>query len=201
MPGLIGYNAGKASRRSATTSDSASKLVVPRPLVELVPRVARDYEFACEPSLKCFLPSDVARMKSLLELSFGRKLVEGYMDMDDFQGVIVEKGNVKSIALIRDIPGIPYSYLCKFATHPDFKGNGVGSAIWTILGTEYPELMWRTGKGPERDATNRWYVEHGADGPIPVGGYNVYWRGIREENAARYAPLVAAIPSSFATTG
>jgi acetylglutamate synthase len=164
---------------------------------EMVLRSVGDYDLVCESSMKCFVPGDVTRMKALIELSFGRKLVDGYMDNGDFQGVIVEAG-LKSIALVRGIEGIPYSYLCKFATDPEKRGNGVGLAVWSLLKMEYPELMWRTGNGPERDATNRWYVSHGAEGPIPVGGYNVYWLGIREENAARYAPLVAAIPCSFA---
>jgi acetylglutamate synthase len=163
-------------------------------MADMIPRVAGVYEFACEKGLGCFKPEDVARMKLLIELSFGRKLVEGYMDMDDFRGVVLEKG-FKSIALIREIPGIPYSYLCKFATDPEKRTNGVGKALWTVLKTEFEPFIWRVAQANAQ--ANEWYSKRGAQGPIPVGKWNVYWSGAREEDAAGFVQRVAAVPETL----
>ncbi len=188
-------NMGSHSTRRASGPDSC--LVRAMPLADMVPRIAGGHDFACQPSLKCFTPSDLARIKSLLERSFGKMLVEGYLDSDDFRGVIVEKGpsGPKGVALVREIPGIPYSYLCKFATDPECRRNGVAGGLWTVLTSEYKPLVWRVAQG--NTCANEWYVKRGAQGPVQVGKWNVYWLDVRDTEAANLAPVVAGIPETF----
>jgi bifunctional N-acetylglutamate synthase/kinase len=123
---------------------------------------------------------DQDRMRTLIESSFGRPLGESY-----FQGLtphrvyVTEHYRAAIVVTIED--GIPY--MDKFSVLEEAQGEGLGRAIWQLLRTEIPRLFWRSREG---NPINDFYFAN-ADGYLRVGGWRVFWYGLNDWEALRYA--------------
>ncbi len=182
---LAHHNLGtRSAGRDRTPAPGALSGI--RPLDEAMLRDVGNYKLGYGRSMEGI---DKERVKQLLEQAFRKLLVEGYLDGADFRGVVVESG-YKSVALVREIPGLPYDYLCKFATLPECQGNGVGRAVWELLNIEHPQFMWRASVA---NPICPWY-EKKADGYVRYKDWYVYRRGITEERAAPHIELIGELP-------
>jgi bifunctional N-acetylglutamate synthase/kinase len=136
-----------------------------------------------------FAGLDQARLRTLIERSFGRKLAETYFDSP--AGKIILEAGYLGAAVIKDIHGVPY--LDKFVVDPDAQGNGLGRAIWKLIKTHNESLLWRASSS---NHCNCWY-ERNSDGSQKIGQWNVYWYNLDHETAGTLAPLAAALPKTI----
>ena len=138
---------------------------------------------------KGFEGLDKGKIKALLEASFGKKLAEDY-----FKGpvnlVIVEE-NYKGIAIVKHISSI--SYLDKLAVAPELQQNGVGKALWAVLKSQFPMLVWRSSA---TNPINTWYFQN-SDGHQRIGEWTVFWCNLNTAIIHTVVMEVAALPATM----
>lgn len=132
---------------------------------------------------------DRARIKTLLETSFGKSLSAGYLDMP--AGRVYLAGDYLGIAVIKTLWG--FVYLDKLAVAPVARGNGVGRELWENIKKDFPSLVWRA--APDNPA-NAWYLRN-SDGAARSGEWMVYWYGIEPNSMDAIIPLAAALPPTL----
>jgi bifunctional N-acetylglutamate synthase/kinase len=133
---------------------------------------------------------DLAKVKGLLEISFGKKLSDAYFS-DPAECVIVQ-ADYKGIAIIKRIDGV--AYLDKFAVDPEKRGNGVGRDIWGMMKDMHPTIMWRAHK---QNPINGWYESH-SDGSQETEKWKVFWcGGIGLEKIEKMVEKISAREPSF----
>lgn len=115
---------------------------------------------------------DVARLRSLLEDSFGRKLHLDYFEKKKFFRIYLADSYRATAILTVDDSGIPY--LDKFAVTTEAQGDGVGGSLWQRIADENPKLFWRARLENE---VNPWYFAR-ADGTFKTEKWIVFWYGI-----------------------
>ncbi len=132
---------------------------------------------------------DKARLKMLLEASFGKRLVMGYFG-SPAEKVILEEGYLGA-AVMKDLLGVPY--LDKFAVVPEARGMGLGRAIWDEIKNHYGSMIWRS------LATNPVNGFYGAncDGFAASGKWMVFWQNLDPDVAASLVQPVSEIPETF----
>ena len=113
---------------------------------------------------------DKEAMRSLIEESFGRSLVEDYFE-DKPHRVFYERSYHGAI-IVKELDGDIF-YLDKFVIGPRWQGEGMGGPLWRELSKYYQKLVWRA--SPE-NPINRWYAEQ-ADGYQKTDNWNIYWIG------------------------
>src|SRR6185312_8815462 len=84
---------------------------------------------------------DQARMRMLIESSFGRTLVPDYFERTPPYRIYVSK-NYRAAMILTMEEGLPY--LDKFAVLDDAQGEGLGRAVWQVMREENPRLFWRS---------------------------------------------------------
>jgi acetylglutamate kinase len=114
---------------------------------------------------------DQARMRTLIESSFGRTLVPDYFDRTRPLRIYVsENYRVAMILTMED--GL--TYLDKFAVLDDAQGEGLGRAVWQVMREENPKLFWRS---RHNNQVNIFYYAE-SDGCIKQPHWKVFWYGI-----------------------
>lgn len=151
-----------------------------------VTRSVRSYEFLLATG---FDPLDTNRIKALLEISFGKKLVDGYF-AQPVERILVEK-NYLGIAIVKDVRGVPY--LDKLVVLPEAQGNGLANAIWEYLTWAYPSLIWRASP---TNPINSWYAKK-CEGFEATEKWTIYWYGLDPGLAKQLLPVVVAIPPTL----
>jgi len=114
---------------------------------------------------------DLARMKALIESSFGRELVPDYFERTDLLRAYVSENYRAAVVLVRTEAG---TYLDKFAVLDDAQGEGLGRAVWNVMREETPELFWRS---RHNNQVNIFYYAE-SDGCIKQEKWKVFWYGI-----------------------
>jgi len=133
---------------------------------------------------------DEARLVGLLESSFGRALVPGYLD--SVRGAKALIAPYTALAIVRET-GIG-AYLDKFAVTAEAQGAGVGAALWDRLVREHPRLYWRSRVG---NPINPWYMQR-ADGMQRTENWLVFWRGlVAGEDVLGAIRTASGEPASF----
>jgi acetylglutamate synthase len=132
---------------------------------------------------------DVARLKGLLEASFGKELAPHYFSRPA-EMVILEEGYL-GLAIMKRVAGVPY--LDKFAVSPEARGLGLGREIWDRMKGEYDSVIWRAASG---NPVNCWYSKN-SDGSERSGKWTVFWSGVEEGKAREMVTLIASIPETF----
>jgi acetylglutamate synthase len=141
---------------------------------------------------------DVARLRQLLETSFGKELAPGFFDLPPL-AVYVE-GSYRGAAIVHD--AYPAPYLSKFAVQPEAQGEGLGRDIWEVLVRHHAELYWRSRSD---NPITSWYVSV-CDGMVRRGAWQVYFRGLpvelipeavaqAEKRGADFATPAEAVPA------
>ncbi|THH34153.1 hypothetical protein EUX98_g170 [Antrodiella citrinella] len=147
-------------------------------------------------------PADIdrAKLKNLLEQSFGRKLDEGsfWKRIDDYLDFVVVAGDYAGAAIVTNesatVPSSfsPVAYLDKFAVLPSHQGDGTVDFLWVALhdesyGLGLPfsanpnggkqgvgqgrDLVWRS---RANNPVNKWYFER-STGHLRMGDWVLFW--------------------------
>lgn len=114
---------------------------------------------------------DRARMRELIESSFGRKLVDDYFERTTPYRVYVSE-NYRAAMILTEAEGLVY--LDKFAVLDDAQGEGLGRAVWLVMREENPKLFWRSRHGNQ---INHFYYAE-SDGCYKQERWKVFWYGL-----------------------
>ncbi|KAJ8083811.1 Amino-acid acetyltransferase, mitochondrial [Marasmius tenuissimus] len=141
---------------------------------------------------------DKAKMKLLMEQSFGRTLDEEafYERLDKTLDFVIIAGDYAGSAIVTSEPDPvskqPISYLDKFAVLPSHQGDGTVDFLWVALhdesyGLGHPSSAnpngGKEGKGEGRDLVwrsrannpvNKWYFER-SSGHVRMGDWVLFW--------------------------
>lgn len=121
---------------------------------------------------------DLARMRTLIESSFGRTLVSDYFERTRPLRIYVSENYRTAMILTEEHvdngQGLPY--LDKFAVLDDAQGEGLGRAVWQVMREENPQLFWRSRHG---NAVNPFYDAE-SDGCLKQPHWKVFWYGIHD---------------------
>jgi len=114
---------------------------------------------------------DLARMRELIESSFGRTLVPDYFDKTRPYRIYISENYRTALILTREAG---YAYLDKFAVLDDAQGEGLGRAVWHVMREENPQLFWRS---RHNNQVNIFYYAE-SDGCYKQEKWKVFWYGI-----------------------
>ena len=114
---------------------------------------------------------DLARMRELIESSFGRTLVPGYFDKTTPYRIYISENYRTALILTREEG---FAYLDKFAVLDDAQGEGLGRAVWHVMREENPQLFWRS---RHNNQVNIFYYAE-SDGCYKQEKWKVFWYGI-----------------------
>ncbi len=116
---------------------------------------------------------DLARMRTLIESSFGRAVVSDYFERTTPYRIYVSE-NYRAAMILTMQDGI--AYLDKFAVLDDAQGEGLGRAVWLVMREENPQLFWRSRHG---NPINHFYYAE-SDGCYKQDRWKVFWYGLRD---------------------
>ena len=114
---------------------------------------------------------DLARLRELIESSFGRALLPDYFERTRPRRVYVSE-NYRAAMVITQEEGV--AYLDKFAVLDEAQGEGLGRAVWLVMREAHPQLFWRSRHG---NNVNPFYDAE-CDGSLKQSRWKVYWYGI-----------------------
>ncbi|MGB3394398.1 MAG: acetylglutamate kinase [Stenotrophomonas sp.] len=121
---------------------------------------------------------DTARLKTLIESSFGRTLVPDYFEKTRLLRAYVSENYRTAVILTDEAEGV---YLDKFAVLDDAQGEGLGRAVWNVMLEETPQLFWRSRNG---NAVNHFYYAE-SDGCYKLDHWKVFWFGASDFDSIR----------------
>ncbi|NNF52026.1 MAG: acetylglutamate kinase [Gammaproteobacteria bacterium] len=134
---------------------------------------------------------DKARLRELLETSFGKSLAQDYFDSTKLKVAYVSEA-YRAAALITQGDGV--DYLDKYAVTEKAQGEGLGGAVWRAIKAKHPALYWRA--RPD-NAVNSFYFRE-ADGFMKSGGWLVFWYGLASlPDIERLVKQAAAAPATM----
>jgi len=116
---------------------------------------------------------DCARLRTLIESSFGRVLAPDYFERTRLHRAYVSENYRAAIVLTDEAQGI---YLDKFAVLDDAQGEGLGRAVWQVMREENARVFWRS---RHNNPVNEFYFNE-ADGCYRINGWKLFWYGIKE---------------------
>ncbi len=121
---------------------------------------------------------DTARLKALIESSFGRRLVPDYFEKTRLLRAYVSENYRTAVILTDEAEGV---YLDKFAVLDDAQGEGLGRAVWNVMLEETPQLFWRSRNG---NPVNHFYYAE-SDGCYKLDHWKVFWFGASDLDRIR----------------
>lgn len=134
---------------------------------------------------------DVARLKRLLEMAFGKELSPSFFELPPL-AVYVDP-SYRGAAIVHDAYPVPY--LSKFAVLPEAQGEGIGRDIWDVLVRHHAELYWRSRID---NPIASWYLSV-CDGMVRRAAWQVYFRGIPVELIPEAVAQAEARSADFTT--
>ncbi|HET9049048.1 MAG TPA: acetylglutamate kinase [Chiayiivirga sp.] len=114
---------------------------------------------------------DLARMRVLIESSFGRSLLPDYFERTAPFRIYVSE-NYRAAMILTQEQG--FAYLDKFAVLDEAQGEGLGRAVWQVAREENPRMFWRS---RHNNQVNIFYYAE-SDGCIKQEKWKVFWYGI-----------------------
>ncbi|MCE9584877.1 MAG: acetylglutamate kinase [Planctomycetes bacterium] len=129
------------------------------------------------------------RMRTLIEASFGRKLVSNYFQRDVTSIFLDPK--YRGCAIMRKVAGM--DYLDKFAVRKEAQGEGMGRDVWGAMLQKYPKLFWRS---KSTNPINSWYFEQ-SSGAIKFADWTVFWIGLRESQIKKAIRAALKLPPTL----
>jgi acetylglutamate kinase len=114
---------------------------------------------------------DRARLRELIESSFGRKVVDDYFERTTPYRVYASE-NYRAAMILTLEGGLPY--LDKFAVLDEAQGEGLGRAVWQVMREQHPQLFWRSRHG---NPVNPFYYAE-SDGCLKQARWKVFWYGL-----------------------
>ncbi len=132
---------------------------------------------------------DVARLRALLEASFGRRTRADFFEREPL-AIYVERG-YRAAAILEPSPVAPF--LTKFAVEPLAQGEGMGRDLWQAIERDHPSVFWRS--RPDNPIAS-WYVTE-CDGMLRLPRWQVFWRGLAPEDIPRAVAEALERPEDF----
>lgn len=132
---------------------------------------------------------DVARLRALLEASFGRRARDDLFEREPL-AIYVERG-YRAAAILEPSPVAPF--LTKFAVEPLARGEGMGRDLWQAMERDHPRVFWRS--RPDNPIAS-WYVGE-CDGMLRLARWQVFWRGLDPEAIPRAVAEALERPEDF----
>ena len=123
---------------------------------------------------------DTDRLRTLIESSFGRKLVRNYFEATKPFRVYCSEQYRAAIVLTRENGLV---YMDKFVVADEAQGEGLGRAIWHAMRLENPRLFWRSRRG---NAINEFYFAN-SDGAVRDPDWAIFWYGLSDWSDIRRA--------------
>ena len=119
---------------------------------------------------------DLARLRSLIESSFGRTLAADYFERTTLMRAYVSENYRAAVILLEAdlLDAGKHVYLDKFAVLDDAQGEGLGRAVWQVMREETPQLFWRSRHG---NIINHFYYAE-SDGCYKLPNFKAFWYGI-----------------------
>jgi acetylglutamate kinase len=119
---------------------------------------------------------DLARLRSLIESSFGRTLAADYFERTTLMRAYVSENYRAAVILLEAdlLDAGKHVYLDKFAVLDDAQGEGLGRAVWQVMRDETPQLFWRSRHG---NIINHFYYAE-SDGCYKLPKFKAFWYGI-----------------------
>ena len=134
---------------------------------------------------------DKPRLVTLLENSFGRRLLTDYFEKKPFYRIYLAD-SYRATAILTMEAGIPY--LDKFAVTTEAQGDGVGGSLWQRLSRDNEQLFWRSRVDNE---VNPWYFQR-SDGAYKTDRWTVFWYGLSEyDDIKRCIDCALAMPPTL----
>lgn len=99
--------------------------------------------------IKSFEELDKEKFKTLIESSFGKKLVDDYFEYvsPDYILLAMNNHDYAGVCVVEKIPGLEgIFYLDKIATAKEFQGNGVFKSLLEKAFESSGKLFWRAKK-------------------------------------------------------
>lgn len=133
-------------------------------------------------------PVDSGRMLGLLEESFGRKPIVGFLE--NVTQMYYEQNYRGAVLLEQQTEGL---YLSKFAVGSEARGEGLAQELWDEVCKNHSAFFWRSRNG---NPINQWYDRH-ADGRHTAGSWIIFWRGIDVSAIPGVIAFCTARPADF----
>ncbi len=121
---------------------------------------------------------DLPRLRTLIDSSFGRRLVEDYFTRTKLHRAYISENYRAAIILTSESEGI---YLDKFAVLDDAQGEGLGRAVWLEMREQNPRVFWRS---RHANVVNDFYFAE-SDGSYRLNGWKMFWYGISDFDEIR----------------
>ena len=119
---------------------------------------------------------DRARLRGLIESSFGRTLAADYFERTRLYRAYVSENYRAAVILTHEDAG---TYLDKFAVLDDAQGEGLGRAVWLVMREQNPRLFWRSRHG---NPINHFYYAE-SDGCFKQERWKAFWYGMPDFGA------------------
>jgi len=132
---------------------------------------------------------DMARLRLLLEHSFGRAPAEGFFDRQVDRAYLEQDYRGAALLVDTALGG----YLTKFAVTREAQGEGIGHDLWQCVTEDYATLVWRA--RPENPITP-WY-EKQCDGRVRAGRWIVFFKGLDPARIPEAVQLALDQPVDF----
>jgi acetylglutamate kinase len=116
---------------------------------------------------------DTARLRTLIESGFGRRLAADYFERTRLLRAYVSE-NYRAAVILLDDAG--YTYLDKFAVLDDAQGEGLGRAVWQVMREAHPRVFWRS---RHHNVINIFYYAE-SDGCYKEPEWKVFWYGMHD---------------------
>jgi acetylglutamate kinase len=136
-----------------------------------------------------FATLDVARLRALVEASFGRSLAPDFFERAPHAVYLDDQ--YRAAAILH--PGGTVPYLTKFAVLPQAQGEGMGYDLWQALVRDHARFFWRTRKD---NPILGWYLGV-CDGMARTSSWCVLWRGVEPARIPDVIAEAEARPSDF----
>jgi acetylglutamate kinase len=133
--------------------------------------------------------ADRARIKNLIEKSFGRTLKREYF-AKPVDRIFVDR-RYRALSSVRKVGGM--YYLDKFCVTKAAQGEGIGGDIWFRTVKKYPSLFWRSRRD---NPVNGWYFEK-SDGGRKFEKWTLFWQNMTEAQVKRAARYIQGLEESF----
>lgn len=182
---------GPTGERARATVSIASPLAILRELFTVSGEGTLIKRGAAITAHTGFTGVDVAKVKVLLEIAFGRPVTAEFFERVPLQVFLEDE--YRGMALVE--AGEHASFLSKFAVLPVARGEGLGQDLWWSLSKLTPALYWRS---RTENPINSWY-RNVCDGMHRAGRWIVFWRGVSAERVPELVADAISRPDDFSS--
>ncbi len=139
--------------------------------------------------LSSYADADTARLRALLESSFGRPLSAAFFEREPL--AIYVDADYRGAAILEPTP--IGAFLTKFAVDPIAQGEGIARDLWQALTRDHPAVFWRARL---ENPIAGWYSTL-CDGMVRLPRWQIFWRGIEPAEVPALVTEAERRPGDF----